>query len=391
MSSSPDEVAAAAPFAAHRRFWLGCFQAQVIIDTFLCGVFTVQLTQYWEWQSKDRLWTRLVVITTAFLAYFITGFIMWNSSYDFVAHYGLYAQFFKGSVISWYGFFNAITCVTTQGFFAHRAFHLTNRSYFVLGLVWVLILTTLGATLAIKVLESVGHSLSSTEVKIPVIIYMASTVCADFILTVTILYCLLQSKTGWDYTDKVIMRLVRMTVESQLPPTILAVVTLSIFSRYPDSALSVMLQVIQSKFYCIGLMYSLNTRIRFTPQTMESATGQVFTLNSRPLATIQVDVETETYETHVEYLPAGPNRRKLNKLQMDDDIDEEGEGDGGARASHAVDTDKASGATGTTDATFTGHEYGDDGAPDNIEVFNRLSCIASGTPPPPPKDAPAVL
>lgn len=36
-----------------------------------------------------------------------------------------------------------------------------------------------------------------------VIIYMASTVCADFILTVTILYCLFQSKTGWDYTDKV--------------------------------------------------------------------------------------------------------------------------------------------------------------------------------------------
>ncbi|KAL1406032.1 hypothetical protein Q8F55_007715 [Vanrija albida] len=388
---TPDLIEAGAGelFAAHKRFWLGCFQAEVIVDTFLwcalhphtadgSGVFTVQLTQYWEWQSKDRLWTRVVVSATAVLVYFVTGgwvlwereltpgFILYNCSYNFVENYGLYAHFLNGSILSWYAIFNALTCVTTQGFFAHRAFHLTNRNYFILALVWVCILTTLAATIAIRILEHEGYSLDSHKIRVPAILYMSTTVCADSILTMAILYCLFNSKTGWDSTDKVIMRLVRLTIESQLPPSILAIVTLATFCSFPDPALATMMQVIQSKFYCIGLMYSLNKRIKFTPQTMETATGQVFMLNPNGLATIKVDVETETYETRVEYLPAGPNRSKLNTLQM---------GDGGEGTSFDA-TDKASAATV---ATLARSEK--EGSAHEVEVLDRLERAGCTTPP----------
>jgi hypothetical protein len=39
---------------------------------------------------------------------------------------------------------------------------------------------------------------------------------ADLIITVSILYGLLKSKTGWVHTDKTITRLIRMTVSQYL-------------------------------------------------------------------------------------------------------------------------------------------------------------------------------
>ena len=89
--------------------------------------------------------------------------------------------------------------------------------------------------------------------------------------------------------------------------------------REPSSLFGATLQGIQSKFYGMGLMYALNSRISFkqqwadepdranvrlvsshtsvSPSILSVLQGQVFVLSSRPTAKneIQVDVETETY------------------------------------------------------------------------------------------------
>jgi hypothetical protein len=44
---------------------------------------------------------------------------------------------------------------------------------------------------------------------------------ADILITTTIAVCLIRSRTGWSQTDKMINRILVLTAESQLPPTML--------------------------------------------------------------------------------------------------------------------------------------------------------------------------
>lgn len=64
------------------------------------------------------------------------------------------------------------------------------------------------------------------------LLWLIATLIADTIITTTILYGLLMVRTGWAHTDKVITRLVRLTFESQLPPSIIALVFLVEFRAY---------------------------------------------------------------------------------------------------------------------------------------------------------------
>jgi hypothetical protein len=47
-----------------------------------------------------------------------------------------------------------------------------------------------------------------------------TAVVADLVIAGTLLHGLLKSKTGWERTDRVIKRLMRILVETQAPPTL---------------------------------------------------------------------------------------------------------------------------------------------------------------------------
>lgn len=49
----------------------------------------------------------------------------------------------------------------------------------------------------------------------------AGAMAADVIITVTIALCLMRTRTGWSDTDRMINRILYLTVETQLPPTCL--------------------------------------------------------------------------------------------------------------------------------------------------------------------------
>lgn len=96
---------------------------------------------------------------------------------------------------------------------------------------------------------------------------------ADLIITFSILWGLYRTRTGWHHNDKVIYRLIRMTLEAQAPPLLLTSVYTIIFSMllskaqltpaviYLTHQLSAYIN--NSKLNAIGLMYSLNSRAAF--------------------------------------------------------------------------------------------------------------------------------
>lgn len=49
----------------------------------------------------------------------------------------------------------------------------------------------------------------------PELVWLSSIMTADLIITVSILYGLIRSKTGWAHTDKIVTKLIRMTVSAR--------------------------------------------------------------------------------------------------------------------------------------------------------------------------------
>jgi hypothetical protein len=123
--------------------------------------------------------------------------------------------------------------------------------------------------------------------------------------------------------SQTIAKLIRLTFESQMPPTLISLAFMIEFGKLqgplhvpssssvitPSSLLGAFLQGIQSKFYAVGLMYALNSRINFQQAAADTQTagvrwslpfqiiradsqGQVFALSNRGPTQIQVDVET---------------------------------------------------------------------------------------------------
>ncbi|ORY26229.1 hypothetical protein BCR39DRAFT_470528, partial [Naematelia encephala] len=262
-------------------FSLGCMLVQPIIDSFFGGVLAMQVISYFTYQRKDRLWTKTVVGVVAFINLCITCYIWashfstYFSAYLFVLNFGRFSPFAETGKLAWFPLLDSINSAVVQSFFAYRAYRLCNNNIVIPIIIMALILTSFGATVAVRVIfASLASLFEASKVKVPELIWLSSIMCADIIITVCILYGLWQSKTGWTHTDKAtkrtttetyqaISKLIRMTLESQVPPTIVAITFMAEFVHTPSSLFGSTLQGIQPKFYAMGLMYALNSRISF--------------------------------------------------------------------------------------------------------------------------------
>lgn len=77
---APTEAEAAAGVAPKQKFDLGCMYAQVIIDTFLLGVFFMQTVTYFTNQRGDAWWLKSIVVSTCFMTLAMSCFIWCMSS-----------------------------------------------------------------------------------------------------------------------------------------------------------------------------------------------------------------------------------------------------------------------------------------------------------------------
>ncbi|ORX37665.1 hypothetical protein BD324DRAFT_578511 [Kockovaella imperatae] len=305
MAVPSTEAEIAANFAPEARFSLGCMFAEVVIDTFLAGILTMQVWTYFKYQMGDARWIKFIVIATAALNAGVTAFIWYFIQYLFVENFGLWAPFAETrlTVTTSFPVLDSVNSGIVQSFFAYRAYRLCNRKIVIPIVVGILIVMSFGATLANLVMFGSAESLfQAADVTVPVLIWLCSIMTADLIITVCILYGLTRSRTGWSHTDRTITRLVRMTLEAQVPPTLLAIAFIIEFVITPASLLGGMLEGIQCKLYAVGLLYALNVRVTLQQRFIgdnETKQGQVFAMSNRPTQKTQLQIDVET-ETHVQ-------------------------------------------------------------------------------------------
>ncbi|WVN87781.1 uncharacterized protein L203_102976 [Cryptococcus depauperatus CBS 7841] len=291
-----NETAAAALFAKDATFLLRCQMASLIIDTFLAGVLAVQVFTYFQYQRNDKWWTKLVVGWSCTWTFVITVYYWVYISYLFINNFGLWLPWLEVRWLAKMPTFDVLAIVPVQGFFAYRAYLLTNRNRYILAILILLLMAAFGGGVGVTAVFGGQSSLLGANKSGPTLItWTATTTAADVLIAGCILYGLLKSKTGWAHTDKLVSRLVRLVFEAQLPPTFLALAYCIEWSQTPSSLLGAVFQCLQSKAYCVGLLYTLNSRISFSvglDDARSHHTPQIFGNSRRPTDGIQIDVQT---------------------------------------------------------------------------------------------------
>ncbi|GMK57471.1 hypothetical protein CspeluHIS016_0403050 [Cutaneotrichosporon spelunceum] len=286
------------------NYGISCTLAGVFMDTFLFGVFSLQFITYVSSKADDKLWVRGIVAAVTVMACLLTG----------------YNWFY---VSGWLPLIDSVTMSFTQLFFAHRAYRLCSKQIWIPICVLICILAALAACVTTRVvfgklnseLDS-GHVLGST------VTWMAATMVADTIITGCILYGLSRAQTKVIQTKLIIARLIRMTLEAQVPATLVALTLMIEVIIDPANMLGVAVILFQSKIYVVGFFYSLNARQRLaqthrsvTMDDMDTFRPNVF--SECRAATIVVQQETEM---HV--MRSAPPIVGINRHAQPFDLDE---------------------------------------------------------------------
>ncbi|KAK4688515.1 hypothetical protein P7C73_g1595, partial [Tremellales sp. Uapishka_1] len=260
-STFPTEAEAAAALAPNGYFTAGCIYASIIIDTFLAGIFFMQVVSYVSYQPNDRWQTKAVVAWTAVLN-IVTSIYNWIfTSNLFVTNFGLWAPWLEPHWLAVFPTLDVVTVSVIQGFFAYRAFLLSGRNWWLQAAIWPFIITAFGGGIGVTVVY--GKLVSELEAAASgpcLYTWTAATSAADILITGSILFFLIRSKSGWASTDRLL-------------PSITALAYLAEYVREPSSLLGATFQDIQPKCYAVGLMFAINARVTLRSSTDHSATN----------------------------------------------------------------------------------------------------------------------
>jgi len=96
----------------------------------------------------------------------------------------------------------------------------------------------------------------------PTIVWLGGTAICDVLITITMFYCLSTSRNGFRATNAILVKFIRLTIETGLVTSTLAVLDLVMFLAVQDANYHLAPATMLSKLYSNSLMVLLNARIR---------------------------------------------------------------------------------------------------------------------------------
>ncbi|WVO15014.1 hypothetical protein L204_102657 [Cryptococcus depauperatus] len=264
------------------------------IDSYLMGMIGNQFFRYVTTAEREARHITILVYFAMVMAVVTTGFTWAWELHIFAFNYGKYAQFISQQWTAWHSVLCPTTKIAVQIFYAERAWRVNNRNN------WILL--ALGVCLTTSSVCSITFAFLTYKLVTPAVgtaadilhrIWPSACILADLITTTSILWGLYQSRTGWKLTDKLIYRLMRVSVEAQIPPTIAASVVLMTWS---PSLLCVptLVGIILPKIYLTGCLSVLNSR-DIIKQNSSTYHSSFFSEERSSKPQQRVTVSTNTY------------------------------------------------------------------------------------------------
>ncbi|RSH94229.1 hypothetical protein EHS25_004032 [Saitozyma podzolica] len=335
----------------HLGLSLGPFIIGFLVDALLLGVVIQQFIMWHTYSaSSERRWAKFLVYYLFFASFATSGYLLAYILHLFVNNFGTFGHFLDTNWSSPFYLLDLFSRLPVSAFFGERAWRLMGRSWLVGGSITLLLLVSAGGAIGAKV-QAVNDQLGNTEMYL-VYTWLGSEMASDVVTTVCIMWCLLRSKTSFDSTNRVINKLLVLTVETQLPPTIMAVgylifyVMVHVSTKFETFAAFF---TCTPKIYVVCLLTVLSARLKLREERSNAWRADTYRMRSRKEATQQmtIDVTTETY-THIEahgvrgrdqshVLPTLPRTMKYpDSPEAPSTVDVGHSGDGNLSAVHLV-------------------------------------------------------
>ncbi|WWD20426.1 hypothetical protein CI109_104902 [Kwoniella shandongensis] len=279
---------------------LGPLLLGLAVDSLLLGVCVHQFIHYCGHHAKEATHVRFLLYLACLGAVAGTIFTWATSMHMFVYNYGLYEQFTSCDWIAWYGVLDPLTKISVQAFYAERAWRINKRNYFILVAIGICLCCSVTGSVGYTILARTKHMAEFDQItKIFFYLWPGACICADILITSSIMFGLYRSRSGYEHTDVLVRKLMRISLEAQVPPTIVA---LLFFTQFASSSMTSIVQfiaIIHPKVYLTGCLAILNSRESMrenkTTYVVASGSGGSGCSSSRLTKGGGVSITTETY------------------------------------------------------------------------------------------------
>jgi len=185
----------------------------------------------------------------------------------------------------------SIVSALGQIFYAWRIWVLTKRIWIPV-IILALALVQSGAGMWSGVwAHQIGHFSEIQMVTYKVTsVWLAGTALCNFIIAASMTYTLLTSRSGMRSTNAVIVRIVRLVIETGTVCALFAILDLIFYLRFPHKTYHLILTTALSKLYSNSLFAVLNSRIRI----LGSRTGDTTDFDPSLATTLQFGADADT-------------------------------------------------------------------------------------------------
>ncbi|KAH7870873.1 uncharacterized protein C8R40DRAFT_1055677, partial [Lentinula edodes] len=231
----------------------------------LYGIMITQVYLYFSSFKKDRVWMKMLV-AGLLLADTVNAIFDAVYLYDsLIIHFGilngnsgraLYTAYHVDIVD------NALIAGTVQLFFAWRVKVLTTNWWMVLIVVIASLTGLIGGLITTYEVGVTPHFVNFRHFKWSVIMWLAGECFADLVITSVLVWHLRKHKTGFQASDELVDRIIRLTVQTGLLTSLCAILDLIFFLC--DVSFTAFRHLIfnfpLAKLYTNSVMSSLNSR-----------------------------------------------------------------------------------------------------------------------------------
>ncbi|KAF9530984.1 hypothetical protein CPB83DRAFT_892255 [Crepidotus variabilis] len=241
---------------AHGWMYLG-----LCINLLLLGVLTTMMLTYHTTYKSDRWWIKILV-SLLYVADFLNScFTLAYLYLVLIINFGNFDMLQRPDwIFACDPSLTALIGMTVQLFFAWRVFVLT-KSSLISGLIVTVAVVggIFGLMTAIK-LSRIQYFVELLKLKAFSVTWLSCEAVADLSITTTLVWYLYRKhKTGFQNTDQIVDRIIRLTVQTGLLTMIVALLNVVFYLADP-SGLHLMFNIPLSKLYSISVMSSLNSR-----------------------------------------------------------------------------------------------------------------------------------
>ncbi|KAF8158413.1 hypothetical protein B0H34DRAFT_655941, partial [Crassisporium funariophilum] len=228
-------------------------------NVLLLGILMTQLYLYYTHYKRDKLWIKLFVA-----AIFVANIV--NTVFDLIylyrvliINFGEHNTYIPDCHLT-QSMLQVLIVLAVQSFFAWRTFALTKKWYWPVLIIAIAIASAVGGILT--PVEFVKRPTFATviQTKGPIILWLASGVVCDILITGVLVWYLHQHKTGFPRSDMIVDRIIRLTVQTGMLTSTLATVDMIVFLADWMYFRHLIFNFPLAKLYSNSLMSSLNSR-----------------------------------------------------------------------------------------------------------------------------------